>query len=364
MVALNGNGHAAESPSPNGSASQPLSYMAALGARLIDNGWPILPIWPGTKAPGSFSRGQWSGYNGWSKHCSRPTTLIEASVWSRWPDCGVGLPGGEVCGVDIDIVEDKAVADAVERLARQMLGDGCLLRVGLWPKRLLVYRTKEPFAGIKEFYPIEIMARGQQMVAYARHPETGLPYQWIGDTPAETHLTGLQAVSEAQVRRFLAEAYKLIPERLRVKRLSDAGNGERHIASGRIRGTVPAIASALEFLPNPDLPYDEWINVGLATCAAIGDEGEQLWAAWSAKAGKNDPAKTAKTWRGFRQDKIHSLTAGTIYYLAEQAGWRPSSDLILDGDAPAWEPGEHPAQALITLPDDYLTNRGYATSQV
>jgi hypothetical protein len=40
------------------------SYMARLGARLIDNGYPVLPIMPGTKKPGQFKRGAWRDYPG------------------------------------------------------------------------------------------------------------------------------------------------------------------------------------------------------------------------------------------------------------------------------------------------------------
>ena len=46
------------------------------------------------------------------------------------------------------------------------------------PKRLLVYRTAVPFAGRKR-HPLEVLARGQQFVAYAVHPNTGRPYDTI-----------------------------------------------------------------------------------------------------------------------------------------------------------------------------------------
>ena len=36
-----------------------LSYMARFGARLVTNGYGILPIGPGTKKPGQFKRGAW-----------------------------------------------------------------------------------------------------------------------------------------------------------------------------------------------------------------------------------------------------------------------------------------------------------------
>ena len=40
------------------------SYMARLGARLVDNGYPVLPIMPGTKKPGLFKGGAWRDYRG------------------------------------------------------------------------------------------------------------------------------------------------------------------------------------------------------------------------------------------------------------------------------------------------------------
>jgi hypothetical protein len=38
------------------------SNMARFGARLVTNGYAILPIGPGTKKPGQFKRGAWADY--------------------------------------------------------------------------------------------------------------------------------------------------------------------------------------------------------------------------------------------------------------------------------------------------------------
>ena len=45
------------------------SFMADLGARLVDNGYAVIPIMPGTKKPGRFVGGAWRDYPGWTKHC-------------------------------------------------------------------------------------------------------------------------------------------------------------------------------------------------------------------------------------------------------------------------------------------------------
>ena len=50
------------------------SFMARLGARLVDNGYPILPIMPGTKKPGQYTASAWHDYPGWTRHGERPTT--------------------------------------------------------------------------------------------------------------------------------------------------------------------------------------------------------------------------------------------------------------------------------------------------
>ena len=100
-----------------------LSFMARHGARLVDNGYAVIPIMPGTKKPGQFRRGCWVDYPGWSRHCQRATTEHEIEVWSAWPEAAVAIACGTVVGIDIDIAADAEVAIDVERLARARLGD-------------------------------------------------------------------------------------------------------------------------------------------------------------------------------------------------------------------------------------------------
>ena len=64
----------------------------------------------------------------------------------RYKKCGIGLRTGALVGVDIDIL-DPDLAHRVDRLVRDRLGDA-LTRFGLWPKRLLPYRTDQPFRKI------------------------------------------------------------------------------------------------------------------------------------------------------------------------------------------------------------------------
>ncbi|WP_281826160.1 PriCT-2 domain-containing protein [Jannaschia rubra] len=322
------------------------SWMARVGARLVTNGYAILPIAPGTKKPGQFARAAWHDYPQWNRHASRATTEFEVATWSTWPDCGVGIVGGAVAALDIDIAEDGELALRIERLARERLGDTPALRIGKPPKRLLVYRTREPFAGIRRA-PLEVLCLGQQFVAYAKHPDTGQPYAWPDEGLADLDIESLPEIDADRAAAFLDEALALIPPELRPKSLGAKGaNGAGHscLPAHAQAGTLAAIRSALAWLPNAELDYDSWMRIGMALKGALGEEGATLFAEWSAQAAKNDPAATAKAWTSFRPARIG---AGTIYHLAMEKGWRPDPDLLLDGSQKDCAGDEHPAAGLL-----------------
>ena len=312
------------------------SYMARLGARLVDNGYPVLPIMPGTKKPGLFKGGAWRDYPGWTKHGTRPTSDHELTVWSGWPDAGIGIPTGTVIGVDIDIKDDAALASRLEQLTRETLGDTPAVRFGMRPKRLLVYRAAEPLAGMKA-HPIEVLGLGQQFVAFADHPDTGRPYDWPQDSPADLPAETLPLVDETMIRAFLDRALELVPPELRPGRLP-AGSTAHTVAGapGDLRGTPAAIGDALRFIPNADLDYDSWVRIGLALKGALGEDGWSLFAAWSATSSKDVPEFTLKTWAGLKPERIG---AGTIYHHALGRRLEPGPG----AGAERRHPGQRPA---------------------
>lgn len=308
-----------------------LSFMARFGGSLIENGVSILPIMPGHKKPGKFSGGEWRDYADWSRHCDRPTKEFEHDIWRRWPDCAVGIACGRLVGIDIDVM-DPLLAIRIERLAREKLGDTPVLRIGRAPKRLLVYRAFQPFPGRKK-HPIEILARGQQFVAYAIHPDTGRPYEWPEETLLDTDISRLPEITEEQALAFQDAAYAMVPEELRPKTLDACGTVLSEWRSpAEPRGTREAVEAALAFIPNDDLSGSEWVKIGTALKAALGEEGRDLWLTWSKSSNKSGasgkPDTAEKRWAGFRP---HSIGAGTIYKHAMDRGWIPEPWMILNG---------------------------------
>ena len=324
------------------------SFMVRFGARLVTNGYAILPIAPCTKKPGRYQRGVWTDYPEWNRHAERATTEVEVTTWSSWPDCGVGIVCGAVAAIDIDIVQDAELAHQIESLSRFRLGDTPAMRIGRAPKRMLFYRTATPFRGIKR-HPLEVLCLGQQFVAYAIHPDTGEPYLWPDAGIADIDITDLPEITAEAAAAFLDEALTLIPPEMRPRSLgAKAVNGAAQpcLPAHAQAGTLAAIRSALGWLPNAELDYDSWMRMGMALKGALGEDGAALFADWSAQAAKNEPAATAKAWASFKPDRIG---AGTIYHLAMEQGWQPEPDLRLDGSLT--EDGEHPAAGLLARLD-------------
>jgi hypothetical protein len=318
--------------------SDPPSFMARHGARLADNGYAVIPIMPGSKVPGRFTAGRWVPYPDWTRHADRPTKPFEIDIWQRWPDCGVGIACGAVVGIDIDVTDG---ALAIE------LGDTPCLRIGQAPKRLLVYRTVEPFAGRKRL-PLEVLARGQQFVAHAIHPGTGQPYTWPEETLLDVPLAKLPAVDEASTMAWLDQAYALIPPELRPRSLRLETGDDGWKGPSDPRGTYEAVKAALAYLPNEDLDGASWITMGNAIKAALGEQGRELWLNWSRQSTKSGASGKADTperrWKSLRPTRIG---AGSIYGWAISRGWVPPPEITLNAAAAERAAQPHPAAALL-----------------
>ncbi len=206
---------------------------------------------------------------------------------------------------------------------------------------MLVYRTAEPFRGIKR-HPLEVLCLGQQFVAYAVHPDTGAPYVWPDEGLADLDISDLPEITAGAAAAFLEEAHAMLPDALRQRGLPAGSPAIDHPRAHGQAGTLPAIMSALQWLPNAELDYDSWMRIGMALKGALGEAGADLFSSWSAQAAKDVPATTAKAWASFKPERIG---AGTIYHLAMERGWHPDAFLRLDGSVSGAE--GHPAAGFL-----------------
>lgn len=302
---------------------QQTSFMRLHGARLADAGFFIIPVTAGRKFPGSYAYGRWTGMEDWTRfaHTKAPDQLIE--MWSNWPGCSIGIATGGasgVIGIDIDVL-DGSLVTKLKQVFFDRLGFTPLQRVGRVPKVMLLYRVSQPMQKIV-LHPIEVLATGNQFVAYGVHPDTQQPYTWPVESPDDTPVENLPLVTPEQVRAAAEEAYALIPMELRPKPLAVADTGPR-VSSGQTALATPeAIQWALDAIPNPDVPWDDWSKICMATWASCGGQqyGFDAFMSWSAKSKKHDPAATAAKWQGCFRSPPKRLGFGTLHFLATQAG--------------------------------------------
>lgn len=89
------------------------------------------------------------------------------------------------------------------------------------------------------------------------------------------------------------------------------------------------VEAALAAIGNPDLPYEEWVRIGMAAFAATGGSafGRLAWVAWSRKSAKHDDDECTRVWRSFRAAPPTKIGFGTLYHMASAADafWQPPS---------------------------------------
>lgn len=277
-------------------------------------------------------RGKAPVFPGWQRGGATADTIRAWENDSRVTN--IGILAGKIVAVDIDIL-DAGISERVKNLAMQMLGDTSLVRIGLSPKQLMVYRIAEPIR--KKFasgvtngttHKVEVLGLGQQFVAFGRHPDTMQPYVWPEADLASVSADSVPEVTEAALDAFLAGLANIIgpppkpavqpekpPQRL---------NGVNGHHQDRSDGVDAAEAlEALHAIPCAQLDYHEWIRVGFALYAALGPSAASHYEAWSA----SDPARyksdePSRKFATFGQNE--AIHPETLFWIAIENGWNPS----------------------------------------
>ena len=287
---------------------------------------------------------------GWETVCASADEN-EIARWTKAQrNCtNTGLLCGTLVGIDIDVL-DCDHAHRLTCIATEMLGMTPAARIGRAPKILLTFRTDEPFDKIQtpEFHMldgtvarVEVLATGQQFVAFGIHPDTKAPYHWPECSPLDVPLDELPPITKERCAAFIAAAetyLRKVGGQSTADRREIEHEGRK--AAGLKRNQAPSrdlVEEAVAQIPNDDLPYDDWIKVGLALYAALGADGRDLWESWSARADKNDPEYTAEKWVSFAG--VRSVTVGTLFWLARQNGWRAEQPRRVRAERPSRDAG-------------------------
>lgn len=314
-------------------------FLAMHGAALLDNGYAVVPIQPGKKAP---------GFDGWQKSSPSKTQLKEW-IEHGHRNSGVGILTRDTPAIDIDVSDDE-VAAKVEAWVWDNIG-AAPVRVGRAPRRVLVFRTTKPFKKMRsakwrdqfgDTHQIEILGDGQQFVAYHIHPDTGKPYHW-----PNPDLNPLQVSAQRLVELTVEQCQELITwfdgiafdegwEQVKKGRLQAGGLDADNVW---VEDTIPVslddeeLMRRLMLVPNPD-DYDTWFQVGMALHHQYdGDDlGLQMWHEWSETADNYDADALDRHWKSFAISgkKRAPITARFILKLAKEAAEHAEQQLTLE----------------------------------
>lgn len=279
--------------------------------------------------------------NGWQHRENDPS-------WKKYAaDKNVGIVlGDRLIAIDIDILNED-MAKSVLASAQSAFGFAPV-RFGNKPKCLMLIRINEAMTKHKikfkfdglENPAVEILANGQQFIAYGIHPDTKKPYVWdlnAGDEPINTSINELPCVNIEQVRTWL----------MSLKPMLEQFGAQEVTFDGFIPHNTQKTLPAVSVDTNDDDPfagvyaeigddeiadmreklriqtrynaddYDDWVKVGLALKDFHEVAGLDLWREWSS-TGSYDGSKCDVKWSSFKGNGGAKITAGSIVYAAKE----------------------------------------------
>lgn len=271
------------------------------------------------KTPSAInSRGEVYGIAGWTE---REATEHDVAAWSSDPRLGIGVVCRQVKAFDIDIddeAEAKAAAEWLQAQFEALTARKAAVRTrGDSPRTLLIVRCVEPMR--KTVIPtgggqLEFLADRQFFVAAGTHKS--------GAKQGISGLSDMPELSAAQLSDIL-NAFEMRfgtgPVRIQAGALTF---GERADPADLIPIAHPSeIERLLALIPNTDLPYDDWLRVGMAVHHASGgtETGYEAWLSWSETSAKHDAASMPARWASFGRQTGKPTTIATLIAMARAA---------------------------------------------
>jgi KaiC/GvpD/RAD55 family RecA-like ATPase len=350
-------------------------YFKEHGERLVELGYRIVPLPPGSKGPNR---------KGWPKFELTAESVRKMAANGSAHD-GVGVLAATTPAIDVDILDEEVAQQMSDEIDRIFAGQALMTRTGRAPKFLIPFRSDEPFRKLtskvysdgKHEHKVEILGDGQQWVAYHIHPGTELPYAWwdgvADDGIVSVALTALPLLSRSDGQRVI-DAFELLAAGMvaagrwaanstpavRIREdvaRDDPFAGFAEPVSDLTRAQIEALVHKCD-----SSAYDRWIDVGMMLHHqyAAGEEGFEIWEAWSANAHNYDAEAMRPHWESFGNS---SAAPRTIRGLLKEFG-QPKSAEPTDADrAFRFYAGDDYATDFNAAPEiveDVLPDRGIA----
>jgi putative DNA primase/helicase len=253
------------------------------------------------KCPGKLGPSGWYGY-------AFTKETVGAEQIDSW-GANVGLLGTHFPALDID-VDDEELSQALLKLARESFG-AAPVRRSTGSRRLLLFRTEEPFSRIRlqmayegEEHAVELLGEGRQYVVHGVHP-SGEEYRWEGTPLWDEPLTEIPLIKRQDVLDF----FDHLTEKLAPYGVTCTIQGEGKAPGGDVPPQESLLAPNLnelervvQLIPNPSTwGWDQMVEMGYAIKAAGGEDADRIFFDWCREwEGGHDPDTDYRNWDSFK----------------------------------------------------------------
>ena len=307
------------------------SFIREKGPRLVETGYPVVPLSKGKKHP---TTPNWQN-----------SPLTAQACRQRPEGEGVGVLCGygdtPICAIDVDFrgtdAEAKALFDAlckaypacamaVYRVGRAPKFALLFRAEGRWLKQTTLEYVKNGDESTKS--QLEVLGKGQQIVLYHIHPETGLPYSYpdaffsgepvdvpAAELPLMTY-EGVQTLCDAFEKFVESNGWAPVKGSERTIAVdADEALAEELVPKRPIGLTIDQIRKLMAPRVESWGSYTPWYQDGMRIHheTSGSSEGLALWDELSQQAAKYDGfAEVEKKWATFNNRGLRSLTMWPI----------------------------------------------------
>lgn len=301
-----------------------MAFLKEHGHALVDRGYEIVPIMRGKKAP---------MVKGWQ---DIRATHDDVDKWlgNGHADGGVGVLCRHTVAVDIDSL-DAPLNHKLLRWLDENVGKSAI-RVGQKPKCILPFRVEGKFSKIRSCeyedevgskHAVEVLAEGQQFVAFGIHPATNEPYKWVrGKSIADINQADLPTINREQAEAFIAYFEELAEQQagwvLARKGMTPAEIEPDDLSMFRPRFDISTEdVRQLLMSVDPDCHHDEWVRVGMALHHHFdgGDDGWHIWDEWSADGSKYRDGECQRRYHTFDSSSKTPVTLASVKAMEKEA---------------------------------------------
>lgn len=230
------------------------------GWRLIERDICFVPIAPGTKRPGQWSKSQgWEGMGDWTRFSKRMPSEIDLSHWVTWPDAGIGVVLGEISNL-IALDKDYDLPGGEDALQRVIPPSPVTKRGEKGWTRFFQFGGERSCAfDVNERRVLDVLSTGRQTVIPPSAHPSGCSYVW---TTEQTLYDIISAQDLPQLPpSFLGDVARLLePYQSERDRRTQAKTLAPPDAGGKVDTTLSVQAQYFRDLNAQALArLDEWV---------------------------------------------------------------------------------------------------------